>query len=293
MAQSQRKSVFGIHEITAYDRNTRLPIGNAKVLGAVNIAASAEQVELLGGSNPFAWETEAGQATLDLTVTVREFPDWFYDVLMGKAATVNAAEASGSTSALTNAFGTSVLDATTGIASIAVKSGSEADLKTGTFIVKADSATTVRVFALTSADFKNGTDLDYVDDTLEVTSSALTITAAGDVDIPALGVTLTGGSGTIGMTEGDTAIFSTRAINAGSLEVTVGGQGDVAEAVGLFVTAQKKGTNETFMIDVFKAKGFGFPINMTEKAFAESEIVLKGAYDSDRDGVFKVTRVDQ
>jgi hypothetical protein len=131
-----------------------------------------------------------------------------------------------------------------------------------------------------------------VDDTLKITSSALTITASTAVTIPSLGVELTGGSGTIGMTEGDTAVFSLRAINTGSSEVIVGSSTETYKEVGLLIAAQKRGTGELFIVDCFRAKGIGMPINFTEKEFSEAEITLKLRKDSQRGGVLSITNVN-
>lgn len=292
MALSTSQAMFGVHSVTAYNPTSLLPYGTAKVVGSATFGFSSDLVELRGGSNLYPWKVEPGPITSEGSITLREYPDWLHEVFLGNAATTRAAETSGAVSTLTNAQGESVLDATTGIASIGVKSGSEADVKTGFYVVKAVSATTVDVYAMSDVDFATGTEIDFESDALKITASALTISTGATVTIPDTGLELTGGSGTIGMTENDTAFFDARAINDGSTEVKIGGNNSTYVDVGLVLTAQKQGDGSIHYIDVFRAKGIGVPMSLTESAFAESEIAMRAFYDTKRDGVFRFLRVD-
>jgi len=293
MSLSDPRAVFGVHSITIYDPETRVPMGIAKVAGQAQLSLSGEVIELTGGSSRYPWANEDGAISPELSLTLRQYDDFLVEAFLGKKPTKNAAEASAAVgAALANANGTSVLDATTGIASVGVKSGSEDDVKTGTYVVKATSATQVDVYALTDVDFDQGTDLDFADDDLKITASALTITASTAVTIPNLGVELTGGSGTIALTAGDTAVFSLRAKNTGSSEVVIGSNSETYKEVGLLIAAQKRGTGEMFIVDCYRAKGVGMPINFTEKEFSEAEITMKLRKDTGRNGVFSITNVD-
>ena len=292
MPLETRKHIFGIHQITAYNTATRLPLGTAKVVGSAALQFSGELVELMGGSNLFPWAIETGPISTEMSISLREYPNWFFPAFLGQEVTENSAEASAAIgTALANAKGTSVLQASTGIATVSVKSGSEADVKTGNYVVKAVSATTVDVYALSDVDFAQGTDKEFVDETMKITSSPLTITASTAVEIPGFGLELTGGSGTIGMTADDTAVFDARAINDGSDIVTVGKNTDVYQEIGMLISAQRKGNNEIVMIDVFRAKGIGIPFNLAEKEMSESEITIKAFRDEARNGVFEMKRV--
>lgn len=291
MALSTSQAMFGVHSVTAYNPTSLLPYGTAKVVGSASFGFSSDLVELRGGSNLYPWKVEPGPITSEGSITLREYPDWLHEVFLGNAATTRAAESGGGVSSLANAEGTSVV-AATGLASVGVKSGSEADVKTGFYVVKAESATTVNVYAMSDVDFATGTDIDFENDALKITASPLTITTSTAVTIPNTGLELTGGSGTIGMVEGDTAFFDARAINAGSTEVKIGGNNSTYVDVGLVLTAQKQGDGSIHYIDVFRAKGIGVPMNMTESAFAESEIAMRAFYDTKRDGVFRFLRVD-
>jgi hypothetical protein len=293
MPLSAPKSVFGIHSISAYNPDTLEAYGTAKVLGQASFNLAGELTPLNGGSSAYPWRVERGLINSEISVTLREYPTWLYQVFMGKAATVNNAESGGAiATALTNAKGTSVLQETTGIASVGLKSGSTADLKAGLYVVRAASSTTVDVFCMSDVDFATGADAVFQNDALKINATALTITASTAVTIPNFGLELTGGSGTIGMTTGDTAFFEVRPINTGSHEVVIGSTLESYVDVGLYIVAQKSGSKNIFAIDVYRAIGVGSPINMVEQAFSESEITLQGFRDATRNGVAKIISID-
>lgn len=288
---SEPRTIFGVHSVLAYDLATRKPIARGRVVGEASFNAAGEVIPLNGGSSLFPWGNESGAIESEVAVTLREFPTGFYDVLFGTAATVRTAEASGSVDGFANVSGESVLDATTGIATVAAIAGKENNLKTTDILVEAVSPTTVDLYALTDVDFHQGEDVKVVNEKQKINTSPLTITGtAGETDINEIGIRLTGGSGTVAMTTGDTAIFSSRAINSGSDETVIGKAGAVPRTVGLVLSAQKKGSGEVFTIDVFKATGSGFPHPLTEKEWAESEITFQSTYDDDRGGVASIRR---
>lgn len=291
MALSTSRSVFGIHSIATYNPATFVPYGIAKVVGSLTLTFSGEQVPLNGGSLLYPWKVEKGVISTEGSFLLREVPDWSFEALQGAAATVNAAETGGSVTTIANVGGSSVV-ASTGIASVGVKSGSEADVKSGMYVVKAASATTVDVYALTDVDFLRGTSLTFVNDALKITASPLTITTGTAVTIPSLGIELTGGAGTIGMTTGDTAWFDARSINTASRTVTVGKSGETIPNIGILCAAQKQGSGEIFFLDIFQVAASGFPYNLTEKAWMESEVSFQAFYDATRNGVYREIFVD-
>jgi len=293
MALSDPQCLYGVHSVTAYDPDTRLPFGIAKVVGSVNFANAGEIIDLVGGSNPYPFKKEAGLIDASGTFVFREYPDWAFEAFLGKAATTNAAEALGSVDTIANRKGTTTVSATVGIASVGVLAASETDVKSTRYVVKVVSATTVDVYAMSDADFAVGTDLTFQDDTLKITASALTIpSTSGTVTIPNTGLELTGGSGTVAMTIGDTASFISRAINTGSTEVIIGSTTQTFIDVGLVFHGQRQKDGTVFSIDVFRAIGIGIPFNFTEKAFADVEINWGGQFDSTRNGVFDYIRVN-
>ena len=199
MALYKNKTSFGIHSFTAINKTTGLPYGSAvndngivKVLGSANLEPNSSDVALTGGSFAGPIDVQRGEFDPQVSLTVKETPNWIYE-LAGYTVTENAAEANGGTENFSNKLGTSVFDATTGIATVTVKSGSEADLKNGVYLIKAASATTVDVYAVTDGSFLKGTDVDYQNGTLLIVSG-LTITTGAATEITGLGVEMTGGS---------------------------------------------------------------------------------------------------
>jgi len=292
MGLEQRKTIYGVHSVALYDPATGLPLGGiAKVVGSLALNLSGDLVQLTGGSLPFPWKVQEGQISTEITFLLKEYPDFVFEAFLGKAITNNAAESDGNVSTATNVSGT-LIDATTGIASVTAKSGETDDLKTGKYVLKAVSATTVDLYSLSDIDFSNGANVDFDDDTLKVNATPIAISGSGGtIDVADFGLTITGGSGTVALTTGDTASFEVRAANTGSQEVIVGDVNFKLPEVGVIAYAQKDGDNTIYEIDLFRCKGAGLPITFAEKAFSESEIPLQAFYDSTQKGLFKMRRV--
>lgn len=279
MGETQR-IIYGVHQFTPYSRVTRLPFGTARILGEASFTPSGELNELFGGSNRFAWAVEDGNITGEIAFKAKQIEDFMFEVFGGKKPTTIAAEALGAIGeALTNKKGVSVLDAVTGIASVSLKAGETANVKTGLYVVKAVSATTVDVFAPTDVDFARGVDKVYEDNLTKITAAPLTIVAATPVEVPGFGVELTGGSGAIALVTDDTATYEVRAPNAGGMEVTIGGTNDVYPEFGALLVAQQRSNFELFIVDALRCKAIGVPIPMGEKAFAEHEFTARIFYD--------------
>jgi hypothetical protein len=289
MALSDPVTIFGIHQLTAYNIDTGIPYGTAKVIGNAELSSEAELVQLNGGSSKYPWKVERGVISAELSLTLREYPPFLFEVLLGKAMTENSAETSGSVSAIADVNGTSCVNASTGIASVAVIN--KGNVKFGTYVVKVVTSTTVDVYAYTDVDFAQGTNTTYENDLLKITASPLTITQSGDVTIPNYGIKLTGGSGTIGMTPGDTARFTARPINTVSHEVVIGSSSEVFTDFGLLIAAQRPGDNYMIYVDCYKVAGAGLPIAMNESAFSEASVTLQLYRDTSRNGVYRLERV--
>lgn len=291
MALPEPRAIFGVHSVSPYSRSTGEFFGIAKVLASSSLALNGELVQLNGGSNKWPWAIEDGLLNAEISLGLKEYPDFVFELFLGKSVTTNSAESGGSATALTNKLGTSVQDASTGIATVGVKSGSEADLKFGQYVIKAASATTVDVFLSSDLDIDRGTDGEYQDGLLKVTASPITVVASTAADIPNFGLEITGGGGTIGMTAGDTATFEVKPINTGSSEVTIGATTDFRPEFGMIVMAAKRASGEMIEFDMFRCKGIGLPIGLTENAFSEAEVTVQAFYDSAKNAVFKMRNV--
>ena len=288
MSLSSPNNVFGIHSASMYNNLTGIPYGILKVLQGSTFTIAAEQVALNGGSFRFPWQIEDGNFTSEVSIVTNEYPEWLSTVALGKTPTENAAETGGFCSTLVNQSGTGMV-AATGIATATVKAGVEADVKFENYVVVAVDATTVDVYGSSDIDYTTGTDLAFVDDSLKITASPLTITTSTAVEIPGTGIELTGDSGTIALVAGETAIFNTRSINSGSSEVVVGGVNDIFPTVGLRLLAQKNGVGDLFLLDCYSVKLGGLPFALNTKAFSEAEITGQAFYNSAKGGIFKET----
>lgn len=297
MSLSNPRIFFGVHSFTAYDRDSGLPYGTALVVGQSGFSLSGELASLLGGSNKYPWAVEETNITAELSLTVKQYEDWMMQLFLGKKPTASGAAALGTVSSIVNKKG-SVIDATTGIASVQAKSGSESDLKFSKYVVKVvDGATNaVDVFAKSNVDFSRGTDKDFEDDLLKITATPLTIAGTGGVvEIPGFGLELIGGSGTVDLAalgaDGDTAEFEVIPPSKKSIDAVFGGTSDVFPEFGAIVTGQKRGSGEMVELDIFRLKAVGLPLGFQEKTFSEAEITAQAFYDADKNGVFSMRHI--
>lgn len=290
MGLSANRIIYGIHNMTPYRRTDRLPYGILKVIGGGSLSFAAETEKLFGGSNKYAWAAESKTIDSTFTATVKSMPNFLFELYLGASVSETAASATGSiTQALTNQKGTSLLSATTGVATALIEAGQEADLKDGYIVLKAASATTVDAYYLTDIAFNNGTAIDFENDALKITAAPLTITAATGVSIPNTGIELTGGSGAIAMVEGDTAFLRVSAAHGGVSTITIGQSASNFPEHGLLCLSAKRADGSLFEIDLLKAVGSGFPIALEETVFSIPELTVDLLYDSAQNAVAKVT----
>lgn len=287
MPLSDPRIVFGIHNITPYSRTTGLPYGILKVLGDVTMSLKADSVDLHGGGNKFPYASEVTKIDPSLNFSCKSLEDFVMELFMGASVSKTAASSNGTISAISNFKGTSVMSATTGVATATMKAGESGELKIGKFMIKAVSATTVDVYAMSDLNFKSkGDDLSFQDDYLKITASPLTITASTAVEIPNSGIELTGGSGVIGMTEDDTAYFYVTPPHAGLSEISFGQDGLTFPEHGVYIVAQERSSGDMFEIEIFKAKSSaGMVIPLSEGGYSISDMSLKLLYDSTKEKV--------
>lgn len=297
MSLSEPRSIFNVHSISPYSRTDGLFYGTLRVLENSSVNVSAETIALQGGTNKFDWQVEVGAMTAELSLSFSEYPNFVFELFAGNAPTSNSAEASGSVTTLTDKLGT-VVNATTGIASIGIKSGSESSLKFGKYVIKTVSETTVDVYFSSDLDIGRGVNGEMQTDLLKITASALTVPGIGAVvEIPNFGLEITGGSGTVALVAlgaaGDTATFEVRPPNTGSMDVTIGQLSDQNfPEFGAIIMAGKQSDGQMVEIDALKCKAAGLPIGMARNSFSPAEVTVKMMYDSVQDGVYKVRHVN-
>lgn len=295
MSLSNPRIFFGVHSFSPYCRTSGLPFGTSLVLGQSGFSLSAELASHLAGSNRYPWAVEETNITAELSLTIKQYEDWMMQLFLGKKPTAGTPSATGTISTLTDKLG-SVVDAVTGIVSVGIKAGSEADLKFSKYVVKVTNAALdqVDVYALSNVDFSSGTDAQFEDDLLKITATPLTITNGGVLEVPGFGIELTGGSAVDFATlsnDGETATFEVLPPDAKSISVNFGGAADVFPEFGAIVVGQKRGNSEMVEIDIYRLKAVGMPMGFAEKAFSEAEITAQAFYDADKDGVFGLRHV--
>jgi hypothetical protein len=292
MALQDPRIIYGIHSISPYQRTSKMPYGILKVIGSASLALSADLEQLYAGSNKYAWAAESKTVSTELTAKVKAYPGFLFQLFLGATVTDASADTAGMVSALTNQLGTSVQKAAGGIASISVKVAQKANLKFGKYVLKALTATTVGVYLMSDIDITRGaTPGVYVDDTLQLTLATVTIATGVGTDIDSLGLTLTGGSGSIAMTAGDTATFEVLPPSTKSSSIVVGKSTDTFPNFGALMLAQKRATGEMFEIDAHNCIGGGLPISLEEQAFSQPELKMTCLYDSTLDRVFTIRHI--
>lgn len=288
---SNPRIFFGLHSFSAYSRTSGLPYGTALVVGNSSFSLAGELASLLAGSSKYPLAVEETSITAELSCKFKQYEDWMMQLFLGKLPTATGVSAS-VVSALTNKLGV-VMNAATGIASVSVLAGSEADVKFGKYVVKVvdKTADTVHVYALSNVDFARGTSKDFEDNLLRITDVPLVITDGGNISIPGFGLKLVGGTAVNFAANGDTATFEVIPPSRSSIAAVFGGSSDVFPEFGAFVVGQKRGNGEMVELDIFRLKAVGLPMGFTEKAFSEAEITAQAFYDSEKNGVFSLRHV--
>lgn len=285
---SQPKVVYGIHSFSPYNRTTGEFYGSLKVLKGSTFSLEGETQELMGGSSKYAWAVEDGTISSELSLTFAEYPDFMFELFLGKRPEELSAEISGAIANAANKKGTSILSATNGI-EIEPLVGSEAKLKFGKYVLKAVSANTFNVFASSDIDFSRGGVASFVNDSLKINESPLSV-ATVDAELALFGLKFKL-NGTAAFVTGDTVTFEVRPVNAGSSSVTVGALSDIFPEFGAVLYAQKRGSQEMFELDVFKLKALGMPFNFNPQEFSEAEVTAKASYDASKGGIFQIRSI--
>ena len=295
------QGIYGLWSVTFKDRVSKLPEAIIKVAAEFTFPHSADMEDYVGGGSKFVLASEPKYIKADAAFNIKQFNANSFKYIGSGTYTPGTAETSGAVTTLTNAKGTSVVNATTGIASVALKSGSTADLKAGDYTVIATSATHVDVYCDSDIDFGGiwtspaGTAGVYVDDTLKITATPLTISTSGALSTVAdFGVDLVGGSGTIAMTSGDTATFSVRPANVINETVTLGDRNTFFKTYSVSAYSVPKSiTGEIFYIYMPIVQVSGLDLQLKEYAWVGSSPKLKVLRSDTENMTAKITRIQR
>lgn len=289
MSETAPYQQYGINDIRIYNRDTGYSIAHYRILGDATPEFTAEMEKLKGGSSLVPWASAVKEFNTSLKMTVREFHPDGTALLLGGTTTDIAAAATGDILYEDNVYGSSIYGVATGVLTITVTSGEDAELKEGWYLVKAASSTTVNVYAMNDASFSEGTDGSYQDDDGLINASPLTITQSTDTDISDWGITLTGGGGTIGMTVGDTARFYVSAPSNGGWHTTFGAKGSTFSDCGVIITSSLDDTRLS-ILHLYNCKVAGMSIPFMEKGYANYDITVEPSYDAVQDayGIYTI-----
>jgi hypothetical protein len=293
--------IYGLWSVTFKDRVSKLPLALIKVAAEFTFPHSADMEDYVGGGSKFVLASEPKYIKADAAFNIKQFNPETFTYLAAGTQSVGTAESAGAVTTLTNAKGTSIVNATTGIASVALKSGSAADLKAGTYTVLATSATAVDVYCDTDIDFGGiwtspaGTAETFVNDTCKITAAPLTITTSGALStVTGFGVDLVGGSGTIALVAGDTATFEVRPANVINETVTFGDRNTHFKSYSVTAYSVPKSlTGEIFYLYMPIVQVSGLDLSLKEYAWVGSSPKLKVLRSDVENMNAKLTRVQR
>lgn len=286
MGLKDPRILYGVHSISPYRRNDKMPYGILKVIGSANLALSAELDQLFAGSNKFAWAAESKTISTELTAKVKAYPGFLFELFLGATVTEVGVDSAGTIAGFENVLGATVKNVTNGISSIAVSSANKANLKFSKYVLVAVGATTVNLHAMTDIDFKRGTDINFEDDTLKLNAAPITIATGSNVQA-AYGIDIVG-VGTPNFTVGHTAVFEVKPPSTSSTTIVVGSAGTSLPNFGAVLLSQKRATGEMFEIEAFNCVGSGLPMPLEENSFSQPELKMSLLYDSVKDAVFTI-----
>jgi len=287
MSLSNPRIIFGLHSITPVRRSDGLPYGIMKVVGSAAIGLTSDLEQLFAGSNKFAWAAESKTINSEVSMKVKQYPNFLFELFLGATVTATNSDSTGIISEFANLSGSSIKSASNGISGIAIGSGNKGQLKAGRYLLVATAAGTADLYLLSDVDILRGTDGDYTNDTLKIGS--IDVSSATDTSLSAAwGLEFTK-VGTPAFTVGDTAEFVVAPPAAtGGADIDIGKAGATIPAFAAYIVAQKRATGEIFTIMAWNVVANGLPISLEENAFSQPEVKLIALYDSTRNSVFKI-----
>ena len=267
---------FGIEGVIAVNRSTGLPYGEIAIVGDASFNFAASSVDNMGGGSLSPSATEITAIDPTVTFTMKEWADWAMVVFFGASVNTIAASATlGTVSALKNQVGTSVFSASAGIASATLKTGEAADMKSGWYTVVATSATTVDVYKISMFQANRGTTIYPDSSTNKITSTPLTVVAATAVEVPGIGIELTGGT-VVTLVVGDVAYFQVTPPHNGISDVDLGQTGLIFPEHELHLIGKQRANGDTAMVRCYRAQAVsGGTIPFSQANFASTEITIK------------------
>ncbi|MFA5378147.1 MAG: hypothetical protein WC455_20510 [Dehalococcoidia bacterium] len=282
MAVSEERYFRMAKKATFYNRTTGLPIEGC--LFKINDCKIEDKTE----RDPFRMGGEivadaVKERTFTLTFTAASYNHEVYEQLANATVTETALNAAGQVIGLANVGGTTSYSAASGVASIAVASGSE--LKEGHYKGYASASATIQIYGFSDQSFNDGNNIQFEDDTYAI-GDAFTLPSASAVTLTELGVSFTGGSA-VNMNPGDTFEFTILRQNSAFESILVTGETDYDE-VGVMLFPDKY-NDEYAWIDVFKILPAGLPLEIKD-SWSTYTVTVDMMKDEAKGGYYKVER---
>jgi hypothetical protein len=276
---------------------THEPLKLFKKVAELTIPFEAEAEDYIGGGDLMAEEAGIKTYKSDMTLQLKQYDREMYAYLSSAVVTIGAAEPSGYVSAAAipptavySVGATNTISSTvTGIASIAVSN--VANLKTGKYIIKAASATTIYFMPCSDFEFggaftagtqvnfaTNALGTDIANRQLMVTGTApftFSVSNGAQTVLTGFGLTITGGSA-VAMTPGDTAEIEVRAANIENDQIILGkAEMMIPKRYAMLATMDSKATGEVIYVFAPKVMPLGFNIPLKQKAWSDAAPKLK------------------
>lgn len=285
----KKQYLFGIKYLIPYDRTTLKPKGIFEVIGGVEVGREIEQLFLNGGhkSSPFA--VEGGEENNTMTATLREYPNFAFNIFENADITSVTTEASGYVGTPGNKVGSSIIDPTTGIASIAATATKESSIPSGWLLIQGTSDPT-KVDIYLAGDVASGR-VPIVDELPKIASDVVVAGTGGTVELADYGLTITGGSGTVAFTEGDLAYVDVRPANTKRTTIQVGANTGV-NYVGMLLVYPRNSEKDQTIVRFPKVAVIGMPFNGNSREFSEFEQAMTPLYDDDAGVLYEIIRTE-
>lgn len=280
---------FGVKALIFYKPETLKPVGVFRVISNVEYAREIEQLLLTGGHRNGAWASEAGEPTNTLTATLKEFPDFAFTELDNATKTdILGEDTSGFVGPITDKVGTSISNATTGIASVSVTAGGELKVPLGKIVIAATAvANEVDLYLL--GDTATGP-LPVVNELTLLASGVVIPDSGGTIDIADYGITLTGGSGTVALVDNDTAYFESRPANSKTTQIVMGDDSDLKN-LGVIMVVPRNSAGQQTVFDFPKVSVGGIPFAANTREYAEFEFTGTPLLDDSNEQLYTKTEI--
>lgn len=265
---------FGVCQAVFSDLTDPSIKGSAKILGDINPDVVQELIDLRGGCAAYPWGSAPGEASGEISIMIKQYDKnilrFINSFIVGSQVEDADGEPDGSVTGLANVVGTSVFDATTGIASVAVDTATKTTLAYGDYIAKAVDATTFDLYV--------DTDISglapYVDDTLKINATPITLPGTSATVIYQ-GIEFTGGSGSIALVADDQVKFSVRPVSNYLLQDFLGKEGASPQEFSLMIAAEKIGNKIRTVRFPKCIAGGGGNLKMIYKDWSTIETTIK------------------